>query len=89
MYVVESAAASEATVFAAAPDTADAAPAADASVPVAEDTATEQRVMGESVEMEAETLLLAPVLLGIGIPVLTVAVVVLCMRRRKRKETTE
>lgn len=84
VYVVESAAASEATVFAAAPDTADTAPAA-----VAEDTATEQRVMGESVEMEAETLLLAPVLLGIGIPVLTVAVVVLCMRRRKRKETTE
>lgn len=39
--------------------------------------------------MEAETLLLAPVLLGIGIPVLMVAAVVLCMRRGKRKETTE
>ena len=32
---------------------------------------------------------LAPVLLGIAIPVLTVAVVVLCMRWRKGKEATE
>ncbi len=89
VYVVETAAAEEATVLA-APSVSDAAvvQAAEAA-PVAEDTATEQRVKGESVEMDAEAMPLAPVLLGIGIPVLTVAAVVFCMRRRKGKETTE
>ena len=89
VYVVESAAAEEATVLT-APSVSDGAmePAAE-TTPVAEDTAAEQRVKGESVEMEAEAMPLAPVLLGIAIPVLTVAVVVLCMRRRKGKEATE